>query len=201
MKKFFGEFKTFITRGNVLDMAVGVIVGGAFTAIVNAVCNNVLRPLVNWLIALIMGENSLSEIYTFLRRVNDETGAPILEQCIYIDWGMLINAILQFLMIAFVLFFIVKTMNGLKANADDVKKKRATCEERAEMKAKGLKWHDVNAVKAFREQKAAEKAAADAKAAEEAAAKAAAEKAANPTAEELLKEILVTLKAGEKAGK
>lgn len=201
MKKFFGEFKTFITRGNVLDMAVGVIVGGAFTAIVNAVCNNVLRPLVNWLIALIMGENSLSEIYTFLRRVNDETGAPILEQCIYIDWGMLINAILQFLMIALVLFFIVKTMNGLKANADDVKKKRATREERAEMKAKGLKWHDVNAVKAFREQKAAEKAAADAKAAEEAAAKAAAEKAANPTAEELLKEILVTLKAGEKAGK
>ena len=59
MKKFLGEFKTFITRGNVLDMAVGVIVGGAFTAIVNAVCNNVLRPVINWLLALIFGQNSL----------------------------------------------------------------------------------------------------------------------------------------------
>ena len=48
MKKFFKEFKTFITRGNVLDMAVGVIVGGAFTAIVNALSNNILKPVINW---------------------------------------------------------------------------------------------------------------------------------------------------------
>ena len=49
MKKFFEEFKKFITRGNVLDLAVGVIVGGAFTAIVNGLTNNIIRPLVNWL--------------------------------------------------------------------------------------------------------------------------------------------------------
>ncbi|MCM1043306.1 MAG: MscL family protein, partial [Corallococcus sp.] len=69
MKKFFKEFKDFITRGNVLDMAVGVIVGGAFTAIVNALSNNILKPFINWLLALIFGANSLSELYTFLKIV------------------------------------------------------------------------------------------------------------------------------------
>ena len=78
MKKFFGEFKTFIARGNVLDMAVGVIVGSAFTAIVNALCNNILKPVVNWILALILGEESLSSIFTYLKKVTDETGHVIL---------------------------------------------------------------------------------------------------------------------------
>ena len=56
IKKFFGEFKKFITRGNVLDMAVGVIVGGAFTAIVNGLSNFILKPLINWLIAGLIGK-------------------------------------------------------------------------------------------------------------------------------------------------
>ena len=85
MKKFFGEFKTFITRGNVLDMAVGVIVGGAFTAIVNALCNHILKPIVNWILALILGEESLSSIFTYLKKVTDETGQVILEKSIYIS--------------------------------------------------------------------------------------------------------------------
>ena len=55
MKKFFKEFKEFISRGNVLDMAVGVIVGGAFTAIITALTNQILQPLINALIALISG--------------------------------------------------------------------------------------------------------------------------------------------------
>ena len=67
MKKFFEEFKTFITRGNVLDMAVGVIVGGAFTAIVTALTKNILQPLINWIIYLISGsQGSLDGVYTFL---------------------------------------------------------------------------------------------------------------------------------------
>ena len=69
MKKFFGEFKKFITRGNVLDMSVGVIVGGAFTGIVNGLSNFILKPIINWLLALIFGSNSLSGILTFLRFV------------------------------------------------------------------------------------------------------------------------------------
>ena len=62
MKKFFKEFKDFISRGNVLDMAVGVIVGGAFTAIITALTNQILQPLINWLIALISGGSDTGQI-------------------------------------------------------------------------------------------------------------------------------------------
>ena len=112
MKKFFNEFKTFITRGNVLDMAVGVIVGGAFTAIVNALGNNILKPVINFLLALIFGKDSLSELFTFLKRVEVD-GVVDLTQSIYIDWGSFINAIINFLIIAFVLFCIVKALNAV----------------------------------------------------------------------------------------
>lgn len=200
MKKFFGEFKTFITRGNVLDMAVGVIVGGAFTAIVNAVCNNVLRPVVNWLIALVLGEDSLSGIFTYLKRVVDENGQVILEKSIYLDWGALINAVIQFMLIAFVLFCIVKTINKIKDGANDIKKKKLTKEERSEMKKMGLtlKKQDISKYRAI---KAAEKAEEETKKKQEADRIAAEERAANPTTEDLLKEILAQLKANAPSNK
>lgn len=97
-------------RGNVLDLAVGVIVGGAFTGIVNALSDHILKPIINWLLALILGENSLEGIYTYLKRVETD-GAVDLAKSIYIDWGAFINAIINFLLIAFVLFCIVKTIN------------------------------------------------------------------------------------------
>ncbi len=80
LKKFFGEFKKFITRGNVLDMAVGVIVGGAFTAIVTALSDNILKPLINWVLALILGKDALSEVFTFLKRGYDANGVLSLEK-------------------------------------------------------------------------------------------------------------------------
>ena len=69
MKKFFSEFKKFITRGNIVDMSVGVIVGGAFTSIVNGLTNNILKPVINWLLSLVLGTDSLSEVYTYLKKV------------------------------------------------------------------------------------------------------------------------------------
>ncbi len=113
IKKFFEEFKKFITRGNVLDMAVGVIVGGAFTAIVNGLSNNILKPLINWLLAFILGKEGLSGAITMLSPAYDETGALVLADSIYIDWGAFISAIINFLIIAFVLFVIVKMFNRL----------------------------------------------------------------------------------------
>lgn len=120
---FFQEFKKFITRGNIVDMSVGVIVGGAFTAIVNGLSNNILKPIINWFLAKLLGKDSLSEIYTYLQKVEvaevDEAGVATgemvvdLTQSIYIDWGAFINAIINFLIIAFVLFVIVKMINKL----------------------------------------------------------------------------------------
>lgn len=196
MKKFFGEFKTFITRGNVLDMAVGVIVGGAFTAIVNAVCNNILRPVINWLLALMFGQNSLDGLYTFLKTAyKEENGNQVVDlaNSIYIDWGTFISAVIQFLLIAWVLFCIVKAINAIKDEAADAKKKQATKAERAEMKAKGLNYRNLVEVKKYREAVAAEKAAADAEAAKIAEEQAAADRLKNPTTEDLLKQILETL--------
>ena len=120
MKKFFGEFRKFITRGNIVDMSVGVIVGGAFTAVVNGLSNFVLKPVINFILALIFGTDSLSNIYWYLKKVYllDENGLETTEvdlvNSIYIDWGAFINAIINFLIIAFVLFLIVKTINSVQ---------------------------------------------------------------------------------------
>ena len=211
MKKFLNEFKTFITRGNVVDMAVGVIVGGAFTAIVNGMSNNILKPIINWVLFLVLGKDSLSDVYTYLHKemadVVDEAGTVIgteidLAQSIYIDWGAFINAIINFFLIALVLFVIVKIVNKFrqehKEMTDKVNKSKLTKEQRKELKAAGIKLHDVDAVKAYFEQKkqAEEKAAAEAAAiaAAEAEAKAKAEREANPTTEDLLKMILAEIK-------
>ena len=126
IKNFFDEFKKFIARGNVLDMAVGVIVGGAFTGIVNALSNNILRPIINWLLVLVLGKEGLSGALTFLIKsytdvdVLNDLGEVIgkkqeidLATSIYIDWGAFISAIINFLLIAFVLFAIVKMMNEI----------------------------------------------------------------------------------------
>lgn len=122
MKKFFKEFKEFITRGSVLDMAVGVIVGSAFTAIVTALSNNILKPIINWILTLIFGQTSLSDIYTYLKKVEVD-GVVDLTQSIYIDWGAFINAIINFLIIAFVLFVIVKTINNFQRKMRELEEK------------------------------------------------------------------------------
>ena len=172
IKNFFGEFKTFITRGNVLDMAVGVIVGGAFTAIVNGLSNYILRPIINWIIALIVGEGGLENALTFLRKVEVD-GVVDLANSIYIDWGAFISAVINFLLIAFVLFLIVRTMNRIAkakedAFGDDAKLVRK--EVKKIRKENGCSWNDALAIYADR--------VAAKKDAEEAAAAAAAEKAA-----------------------
>ncbi len=200
MKKFFQEFKTFITRGNVMDMAVGVIVGGAFTAIVNGLSNYILKPVINWILAMLIGADTLSEAVTFLKRVDttidivDADGiivgtkvVPDLTQSIYIDWGSFINAIINFILIAFVLFIIVKIFNKFRENGEALRNGKATKKERKVLKAQGKNWHSITVVNEYR---AELKAKADAEAAE----KARLDREANPTTEELLKMILAELK-------
>ena len=124
MKKFFGEFKKFITRGNVVDMAVGVIIGGAFTAIVTALTNNIFMPIINWILFAVTGGKGFENIYTFLQttyQVGEDgqiikdalTNEPLIDltKSIYIDWGAFITAIINFILIALVLFCIVKLIN------------------------------------------------------------------------------------------
>lgn len=194
MKKFFTEFKKFITRGNVVDMAVGVIVGSSFTAIVNSLSNNILKPFINWLLSVILGADSLSEVYTFLTKAYAEDGTVDLANSIYLDWGALINAIINFFLIAFVLFVIVKIINNVRESHEEmveqIRKKKPTREERREMRMQGIRLSDKEAVAAYYEEKA-KKAEEEKLAAEE---KAKADRLANPTTEDLLKEIRDLLK-------
>ena len=190
VRKFFEEFKKFITRGNVLDMSVGVIVGGAFTGIVNGLSNNVLKPLINWLLAVILGKDGLSGAITMLspsyKDVFATDGTFIrteldLATSIYIDWGAFISAIINFFIIAFVLFFIVRVINDVAAAKEraidgmNLREKKAIAlicyEERVTKKeAKRIyeqRVEEAKAKKAEEERVAAEKAAEEARIAEE----------------------------------
>jgi len=199
MKKFFGEFKKFITRGNVLDMSVGVIVGGAFTAIVNGMSNFILKPLINWLLSVILGKGSLEDIVTFLGDpVYAADGTIDMANSFYIDWGAFINAIINFLLIAFVLFSIVKMINHMKDKQEKLealaKKGKLTKEQKKELKANGIKKSDKEAVKKYFADKAEAEAKAKAEADAAAAEQARLDRLANPTTEDLLKQILETMK-------
>lgn len=205
VKGFFGEFKAFITRGNVLDMAVGVIVGGAFTAIVTALSDHILKPIINWIIALFAGKDSLENIYTFLVRgyQTNEAGVQVIDltQSIYIDWGAFISAIINFVLIAFVLFCIVKTINKF-AEANEKARADYRLERAAVKKYRKEGLNREKAKERYEADLAAERAAAEEKAAKEAelaAEKAAAEKKAAEEKElvntKLLEEIRDLLKA------
>lgn len=113
---FAGEFKTFITKGNVMDMAVGVIVGGMFTSIVNSVVNDVLMPF----ISLLTGRTSFENMFIVLNPGSaGDTPLTTLEEATkagasVIAYGNLIQLVIQFLITAFCLFLIVKGINTLR---------------------------------------------------------------------------------------
>ena len=140
-KGFWQEFRAFIARGNILDMAVGVIIGGAFTAIVNALSNNVLKPVINQVLALIFGADSLTELYTFLTTAytTDETGAQIIDlaNSIYIDWGTFINAVINFLLTALVLFLIIKAVMKVSKLREEAKNALREAEEKRKAEREG----------------------------------------------------------------
>ncbi len=195
MKKFFKEFKDFISRGNVVDLAVAVIIGGAFSAIVTAFTNKIIMPIVNLVLSL-GGDDGLSSAYTFLKKVYTD-GELDLTKSIYIDWGAFITAIIDFIIIAFVVFCIVKIINTSKKQVELMKNKgeckkanRALKTEAKKIaKAEGKDFESVLA------ELKAKKLAEEEVAKKEAEEKAAAEKLANPTDNDLLKEIRDLLKS------
>lgn len=197
MKKLIAEFKKFIMRGNVIDMAVGVIIGSSFTAIVNGMSNFILKPLINWLLAIIFGANSLSEVYTVLKPVYID-GVLDLENSIYIDWGEFINSIINFLLVAVVLFTLLKIVNHLhqvrKELNENVKKRILTKEDKKILKSRGIKLYDYEAVDAYLDNKIKEAEEKEKREKAEAEEKARLEKENNPSTEELLKQILSVLK-------
>ncbi len=136
MKKFFKEFKEFITRGNILDMAIGVIIGGAFNTIITTLNKNVLMPIVNWALSYITGG---SELCTVLPNnipydpLLHEGATPIVVNGVsyysvnYINWSAFIESIINFFFVALTLFIILKVAKYVaakrKAFEESLKKK------------------------------------------------------------------------------
>ena len=111
-KGFFAEFRKFISRGNVLDMAVGIAAGAAFTAIINSFVNDIINPV----IGLLIGGVDFSELQIVLRHATET------QPEVAIRYGLFINAIISFLIISFALFLMVKAFNKFSEAA---KKKEA----------------------------------------------------------------------------
>ena len=111
MKKFFAEFKEFAMKGNVVDMAIGVVIGGAFGKITTSLVNDVIMPL----ISRITGGVDFSAWKWVLKAAEvDETGAETAAE-IAVNYGSFIAMVLDFLIIALVLFMVVKAINKLRS--------------------------------------------------------------------------------------
>lgn len=179
IKSFFTDFKKFISKGNVIDLSIGVIIGSAFSAITTALTNKIIMPFINFLLSL-GGSNGLENAYTFLRRVEAADGTVDLTKSIYIDWGAFLTAILNFFIIAFVLFLFVRYMMKAKGFWNKVVKENPTRQERKILKKEGVNLRDykatIEATKALRERNKP------------------APVPAKPTQEQLLAEILTELK-------
>ena len=193
MKKFFKDFKAFISRGSVIDLAVGVIIGGAFTAIVTAMTNKILMPIINLIVYACTGGKSVNLITVLNGKdylVDDGAGNMIVNtECIFIDWGAFIIAVIDFLLIAIVLFCVIKAFMASQDAARKAKESRPTKDEKAELKQNGVNMKNRKEVLAkTAELREAKKAEAEAK------AKAEAEANKKPTSEELLADILAELK-------
>ena len=122
MKKFLEEFKTFAMRGNVIDMAVGVVIGGAFGKITTSIVNDIIMPLVSMLTG---GINFSSWKLVLKQAVLDAQGAVVSEE-VAVNFGNTIAVVLDFIIIAFAVFCMVKALNNLHR-----KKEEAPAEEPA----------------------------------------------------------------------
>lgn len=115
MKKFFEEFKAFAMRGNVVDMAVGVVIGGAFGKITTSIVNDIIMPLISMLTG---GVDFTQWKWVLKEAVLDAEGAVTAAE-VAVNYGNLISIILDFIIIAFAVFCLVKGLNALHREKEE----------------------------------------------------------------------------------
>ncbi len=184
--KLLKEFKAFISRGSVLDLAVGMIIGSAFTAIVTALVKGILQPLINM---IPLGDGKSLQV-VLRNPVVDEAGT-VIKEAVIMDFGAVISAIITFILTALVLFAVIKLINSVKGGFVGLKNdtkflESLTPEEKATIKGKVATKKELVAIKAARD---------EAQAQAEAEAAAAAEANKPESSEDLLREIRDLLKA------
>ena len=115
MKKFFEEFKTFAMRGNVIDMAVGVVIGGAFGKITTSIVNDIIMPL----ISMITGGINFSEWKWVLKEAVLDAEGAVASAEVAVNFGNTIAIVLDFIIIAFAVFCMVKALNNLHKKKEE----------------------------------------------------------------------------------
>lgn len=115
------EFREFAVKGNMLDMAIGIIIGVAFNAIVNSLVKDMIMPVFGYLIG---GVNFKDLMWELSPAVLDADGT-VIEEMVSIKYGMFIHSIIDFLIIAFSIFTVVRLINKMKKKSEDVKDKTA----------------------------------------------------------------------------
>ena len=130
MKKMFQEFKTFISKGNVLDMAIGVIIATAFGKITTALVNNVLMPFIGWIFG---GSNATDVLNITLKEAVLDAEGNVVTEASVLGIGTFVNTIIDFIIVAFICFLIVKAFNKAREKAEA--KKKAAEEAAAAAKA------------------------------------------------------------------
>ena len=118
MKKFLEEFKAFALKGNVMDMAIGVIIGGAFGAITSSLVSNVITPL----LAYIFGAPNTDALNITLRAAEVDASGEVVKEALVLGLGTFVGAIVNFLVIALVLFSVIKAFNKARELAEAKKK-------------------------------------------------------------------------------
>ena len=127
MKKFFSDFKEFAMKGNVMDMAVGVIIGGAFGKIVTSLVNDIITPL----ISLLTGSVSLENLKVVMKEAVME-GEEVIQEQIALNYGAFIQAIIDFLIIALSIFLVLRLIMNAQKKLESLKKKEEEEEAEAE---------------------------------------------------------------------
>ena len=107
MKKLISEFKAFIMRGNVLDMAIGVVIAGAFGKITTSLVNDLILPLVSW----ICGTRDMTALNILVRPAVYNEAGEVVKEAITLGFGNFVGTVIDFLLIAMVVFAIVKVAN------------------------------------------------------------------------------------------
>ncbi len=126
-KGFIAEFKEFISKGNVLDMAIGVIIATAFGKITTSLVNDVFMPFIGWII----GEIDLSQLNITLSEAVLNAAGEIETPAVVIGIGTFISTIIDFILVAFVIFLVVKLFNKAKEKAEEKKKAEEEAKEPA----------------------------------------------------------------------
>ena len=117
-KSIIAEFKEFISRGNVMDMAVGVIIGGAFTKIVNSVVSDIITPA----LGLLTGNIDFADLKVVLSEAVMD-GETVVKEELAIRYGVFLDALINFFLIAVCVFLMVKVINTIRNKAEALKKK------------------------------------------------------------------------------